>query len=51
VFGAGSDHAHIVLIGEQPGSQEDATGLPFVGPAGGMLDRALKEAEVDRSKL
>ena len=51
VFGAGSDHAHIVLIGEQPGLQEDAIGLPFVGPAGRMLDRALEEAEVDRSTL
>src|SRR5215469_15262138 len=51
VFGAGSDHAHIVLIGEQPGLKEDAVGLPFVGPAGRMLDRALEEAEVDRSTL
>ncbi len=51
VFGAGSDEARIVLIGEQPGLQEDAKGLPFVGPAGRMLDRALQEAQVDRSAL
>ena len=51
VFGAGSDDARIVLIGEQPGLQEDAQGLPFVGPAGRVLDRALNEAEVDRSTL
>ena len=51
VFGAGSDDARIVLIGEQPGAQEDAKGLPFVGPAGRMLDRALQEAKVDRSTL
>lgn len=51
VFGAGSDDARIMLIGEQPGLQEDATGLPFVGPAGRTLDRALKEAGLDRGTL
>ncbi len=51
VFGAGAEHAHIMLIGEQPGLQEDVQGLPFVGPAGRMLDRALEEAHVDRSTL
>ena len=40
-----------MLIGEQPGSQEDAQGLLFVGPAGGLLDRALEDAHVDRSRL
>jgi uracil-DNA glycosylase family 4 len=51
IFGAGADDARIMLIGEQPGSQEDAQGLPFVGPAGGLLDRALEDAHVDRSTL
>ena len=51
VFGAGPADARIVLIGEQPGLQEDAQGLPFVGPAGGMLDRALQDARVERSRL
>ena len=51
VFGAGADDARIMLIGEQPGLQEDAQGLPFVGPAGGLLDRALEDAHVDRSTL
>ena len=39
------------LIGEQPGQQEDIQGLPFVGPAGRLLDRALEEAQVDRGTL
>jgi DNA polymerase len=39
----------LVLVGEQPGDQEDRQGEPFVGPAGGVLDRALKAAEIDRS--
>jgi uracil-DNA glycosylase len=51
VFGAGADHARIMLIGEQPGQQEDIQGLPFVGPAGRLLDRALEEARVDRGTL
>lgn len=51
VFGAGPEDAGVVLIGEQPGLQEDTQGLPFVGPAGGVLDRALKDAHVDRSTL
>src|SRR3712207_2307405 len=54
VFGAGpaefgGESARIVLIGEQPGDQEDLQGEPFVGPAGKLLDRALEEAGVDRS--
>lgn len=48
VFGAGRSTARIVLVGEQPGNQEDLTGKPFVGPAGQLLDRALDEAGVDR---
>lgn len=49
VFGEGSEHARVVLIGEQPGDKEDLQGRPFVGPAGGMLDRALHDAGIDRS--
>jgi DNA polymerase len=37
-----------MLVGEQPGDQEDVAGAPFVGPAGGVLDRALEEAGIDR---
>jgi DNA polymerase len=44
VFGAGPRRARIVLIGEQPGDREDLEGAPFVGPAGGVLRRALAEA-------
>lgn len=51
VFGEGPAHAQVMLIGEQPGLQEDREGLPFVGPAGGMLDRALAEAVIDRETL
>jgi uracil-DNA glycosylase len=49
VFGEGSSAAQIVLVGEQPGDQEDRAGHPFVGPAGAVLDRALQQAEIDRS--
>lgn len=48
VFGEGLQSARIVLIGEQPGDQEDLAGRPFVGPAGKLLNRALEEAGVDR---
>jgi uracil-DNA glycosylase family protein len=48
VFGEGSPKAEIVLVGEQPGDQEDLAGKPFVGPAGQLLDRALEEAGIDR---
>jgi DNA polymerase len=44
----GPPTARIMLVGEQPGDQEDLAGLPFVGPAGKLLDRALAEAGVDR---
>ena len=50
VFGEGPQAAQIMLVGEQPGDKEDLAGKPFVGPAGQMLDRALKEAGIDRSK-
>jgi uracil-DNA glycosylase len=48
VFGEGALTAEVVLVGEQPGDQEDLAGAPFVGPAGGVLDRALDEAGIDR---
>ena len=48
VFGEGSPSARVVLVGEQPGDQEDRRGQPFVGPAGKLLDRALAEAGIDR---
>jgi uracil-DNA glycosylase len=51
VFGEGPAHAPIMLVGEQPGDKEDLAGKPFVGPAGQMLDRALKEAGIDRTKV
>ena len=51
VFGAGDPHARVMLVGEQPGDEEDRKGLPFVGPAGRLLDRALEAAGVDRQHL
>jgi DNA polymerase len=47
VFGAGSEDARLMLVGEQPGDQEDRRGEPFVGPAGKVLTRALDEAGID----
>lgn len=47
VFGEGSAKAELMLVGEQPGDKEDLEGEPFVGPAGGVLERALAEAGVD----
>jgi DNA polymerase len=51
VFGAGDPHARVMLVGEQPGDAEDRKGLPFVGPAGRLLDRALEAAGVDREHI
>jgi DNA polymerase len=51
VFGEGPRNARVVLVGEQPGDQEDLAGHPLVGPAGQLLDRALLLAEVDRKQL
>jgi len=48
VFGTGAKHARLMLIGEQPGDREDKIGKPFVGPAGQLLDEALKMAGIDR---
>jgi len=49
VFGEGAGRARIMLVGEQPGDQEDLAGRPFVGPAGKILDTALQEAGIDRA--
>lgn len=51
VFGDGPDDAEMVLVGEQPGDQEDLVGRGFVGPSGQLLDQALKEAGLDRGQL
>lgn len=48
VAGAGPASAALMLVGEQPGDQEDLTGVPFAGPAGKVLDRALQDAGIDR---
>lgn len=50
VPGEGPAHARLMLVGEQPGDQEDLAGRPFVGPAGQMLDKALAEAGVPRTE-
>jgi uracil-DNA glycosylase len=49
VFGEGPSQARVVMVGEQPGDQEDRVGKPFVGPAGQILDQALEAAGIDRS--
>ncbi|MEU8135978.1 UdgX family uracil-DNA binding protein [Streptodolium elevatio] len=51
VFGDGPPDAAVMLVGEQPGDQEDRTGEPFVGPAGRLLDKALAEAGIDRADV
>jgi DNA polymerase len=51
VFGEGPADARIVLVGEQPGDEEDLAGSPFVGPAGRLLDKALAEAGLDRADV
>jgi DNA polymerase len=51
VPGEGPGHARLMLVGEQPGDQEDLAGKPFVGPAGQMLDRAMEEAGVPRREV
>jgi uracil-DNA glycosylase len=51
VLGEGPSTADLVLIGEQPGNDEDLAGRPFVGPAGRMLDRALQDAGIDRARV
>lgn len=51
VFGRGDEHARVVFVGEQPGDTEDQQGLPFVGPAGHLLRRAVDEAGIDPTQL
>lgn len=51
VFGEGPSDALAVVVGEQPGDQEDRAGRPFVGPAGQILDQALREVGISRSEL
>ena len=51
VFGEGKTDAAMVLLGEEPGDQEDKQGRPFVGPAGRVLDRALNDAGIDRAEV
>ena len=51
VFGEGPANAPVVMVGEQPGDQEDLSGKPFVGPAGQLLNRALAEAGLDRRQV
>ena len=50
VFGEGAPHAKVLFVGEQPGDKEDLAGKPFVGPAGGVLDKALVAAGIDRNE-
>jgi DNA polymerase len=51
VLGEGPERAAIAFVGEQPGDAEDLAGRPFVGPAGQLLDRALRETGIDRSRI
>ena len=49
VFGEGAASARVMLVGEQPGDQEDIARRPFIGPAGELLDECLQEAGIERS--
>src|SRR5215472_2580460 len=51
VPGEGPARAHLMMVGEQPGDQEDKQGRPFVGPAGGILAKALADAGIDRKAV
>ncbi|MGC1688198.1 MAG: UdgX family uracil-DNA binding protein [Candidatus Acidiferrales bacterium] len=51
VFGDGESNSKVMFVGEVPGDQEDRAGKPFVGPAGNLLNKALAEAGIDRSKV
>jgi DNA polymerase len=51
VFGEGIKSARVMLVGEQPGDQEDLGGRPFIGPAGKLLDQALADARLDRAVI
>ncbi|PWU09433.1 MAG: uracil-DNA glycosylase, partial [Terriglobia bacterium] len=50
VFGEGPTPAKVMLVGEQPGNEEDLAGHPFVGPAGRVLGQALEEAGIRRTQ-
>src|SRR5205085_9955755 len=51
VFGEGPKRARVMIVGEQPGDQEDRAGHPFVGPSGKLLDQALENAGIDRDDV
>jgi DNA polymerase len=51
VPGAGTSRAHLMLVGEQPGNEEDKQGEPFVGPAGGVLHRAMNELHIKPAEI
>ena len=51
VFGTGNENAKLMFVGEGPGAQEDLQGIPFVGPAGKLLDIMLELIDLDRSKV
>lgn len=51
MFGEGAARAPLMLVGEQPGNQEDLAGRPFVGPSGRLLDEALAEAGIERAAI
>jgi uracil-DNA glycosylase len=51
VFGEGRARARVMMVGEQPGHEEDLAGAPFVGPAGRLLDRALATASISRDDV
>ncbi|MBV9613816.1 MAG: UdgX family uracil-DNA binding protein [Acidobacteriaceae bacterium] len=51
VFGAGPQNSKVVMVGEQPGDEEDRKGQPFVGPSGRLLSKAMEEAGLDREKI
>ena len=51
VFGEGEQASTVMFVGEQPGDKEDLSGRPFIGPAGGLLDKALVEAGIDRARV
>jgi uracil-DNA glycosylase len=51
VFGQGPRRAHVMLLGEMPGNDEDIEGEPFVGPAGRLLDESLEEAGIERNDV
>ena len=51
VFGDGNIDAKVMVVGEGPGAQEDAAGIPFVGRAGKLLDKMLEAIQLDRTKV